>query len=271
MNKPLHSPFREIVAYVPGVVRSSLYKGYFARFYAEYTSLIDSDIQWYRKAIGRKQKLRVLDLFSGTGRIAEGLAEDGHECTAVEVSPDMTAGKNTSGARVRRILGDVFDFPGSAEYDSVVTGQMSVAMFLDDSERFHLFHHIWSHLKQGGRLVFDMPLPPEADSEDVIGLPLLSGERGYVLSGVFRDVENAVQTTYFLAEVDAADAPTSRILASHQLALLNEATIRVELESAGFYVEQFEISKPAPLQPGLSAPVAQISAVKRSVDSFPAS
>ncbi|QIM17159.1 class I SAM-dependent methyltransferase [Leucobacter insecticola] len=263
METPMHSPFREIVAYLPGVVRSNLYEGYFARFYGSYTNFIDDDLKWYEAQVDSGRGLRVLDLFCGTGRIATYFANLGHHCTAIERSPDMLSFDVSPHDNVEMRLGDVFELEGSQSYDVAIAGQMSIAMFLDHSQRVELLRHIGRQLQVGGKLLFDMPLASVQNSSEVLALPLPENARGYVLSGVFRDLVSQLQTTYFLAELDAPDQPTARILASHQLVLLSVEELRDEVSLSGFEIEKLEVSNPTPLQEALTAPLARVSAVRR--------
>lgn len=264
MSIKLFSPFREIVAFSPPVLYSSLYEGFFAQFYSHQTSMMKDDISWYLAASEEIGKGYALDVFSGNGRIAQGFAAAGYVSTAVERSPDMSSFGDKVSLRtgVETVLGDVFEHMRAEKYDIAVAGQFSIAMFTSRSERRRLLAHIRNNLRVGGLMLFDMPLRSDGISAELIALPLHDGRPGYVLVGIYRDDTRRTQTSIFLAEIDHPRETTRRLLARHELVLLSEEELRSELADMGFTTEKFEVLTARSTQHGEPSTLARISAKK---------
>lgn len=100
-----------------------------AELYDRFENYAD-DVELIRRLIGDAGSLRILECFSGTGRILVPLAQDGHRITGIEMAPAMSAraaakiaalGEEVEG-RVELMVRDVFDRDWGMGYDLVIIG-----------------------------------------------------------------------------------------------------------------------------------------------------
>jgi SAM-dependent methyltransferase len=125
----------------------------------------------------------VLELGSGTGRLAFALAERGHTVTGVEIAPAMLAQAQAKRdelepAAARRVefrRGDMAAFDLKRTFDLVVCGYFTLAHVPRGAAWKNTFDTAARHLAEGGLAAFHLPLldvmrlpgPPD------LGLPVL--------------------------------------------------------------------------------------------------
>jgi ubiquinone/menaquinone biosynthesis C-methylase UbiE len=126
-------------------------------------------IRWALEPLGTSERLDVLDLAAGTGKLTAGLVAEGHRVTAVEPNEQMLS------ELVRRVH-DVRALPGHAEHIPV-PDQTVDAVFVGTA--FHWFDQekalpeIARVLRPGGVLAA-MWIEPDPDSEWVMELERVS-------------------------------------------------------------------------------------------------
>jgi len=121
------------------------------------------DVEYYLRTIGTCPAT-ILELGSGTGRVAIPLAEAGHTVHALDNSPDMheiLRGKVPAPVsdRIVQVEADMRDFALDMLFDYVVLGLNTVFALLDEESRRDCFRSVARHLKRDGKFILDFMLP----------------------------------------------------------------------------------------------------------------
>ncbi len=137
-----------------------------------FASLLD-DEQLYVRAAGSclRSGEPLLEIGTGTGRLAERLLRAGHDVLGVDVSSAMLehAAEKLAGfgARYRAVQADVRAMNLGRKFALAIVPYGTVAHLLTDEDRRQAFRCVFEHLEPGGTFIFDdMPswLAGKADS-----------------------------------------------------------------------------------------------------------
>ena len=146
------------------------------------------DIDYYRKLIPASS--RVLEYGAGAGRLTIPLLLKGAHVYAVDASPQMIrllkrrtlelSSEQRKKLQLRRA--DMRTFSTNSRFNFVVAAFHTLGHLysIDDMRRF--LTHAYRHLAEGGRLVFDLPLPridmPEYDPIAGVRVTEMDGPNG---------------------------------------------------------------------------------------------
>jgi len=138
------------------------YRGVNARLY-DFIQGGTRDIEYCLRTIG-PAPATVLELGSGTGRLAIPLAEAGHKVYALDSSPDMhrmLLEKTPESLRHRLVPveSDMCSFSLGVLFDIVILGLNTVFSLVDDQDRRACFDSVRGHLKPNGRFMLDFSVP----------------------------------------------------------------------------------------------------------------
>ncbi len=101
----------------------------------------------------------VLEIGSGTGRVAEHFLREGYGVTGVDSSEPMLRRANARlasyGERYRSVLADVRTMSLAERYKLAIAPYGMVAHLLTDADRLATFRRVWEQLAAGGLFVFD--------------------------------------------------------------------------------------------------------------------
>jgi len=161
------------------------YRGRNAEFYDAIQGEFQKDVQFYLNKIG-KGPLKILELGSGTGRIAIPLAKAGHTVYALDNSDDMhnilmakvpTELKN----RIIPIKASMTDFNIGVRFDYVILGLNTIFALAEGDDRIRCFKLVRKHLKEEGCFLIDLMLPSPEDLKNTKGkysFSILEREKG---------------------------------------------------------------------------------------------
>lgn len=105
----------------------------------------------------------VLDLGCGTGRLASALAKLGKYVVGVEYAPAMLEVAKRRDSAVKWIHGDARTVRIEEQFDLIILSGHVFQVFLTKEDRLQVLQTIKSHLKPGGRYVFDSRNPLAQD------------------------------------------------------------------------------------------------------------
>ncbi|MFZ0324406.1 MAG: class I SAM-dependent methyltransferase [Actinomycetes bacterium] len=136
------------------------------RYDLEYGST-ELDGAFYRSLAARSGGA-VLDLATGTGRIALALAAEGHSVTGVDVVDAMVDRASAKAADlddidVTFLVDDVRTMNLHRKFDLVTLAGNSLQAFLSDADRAAALNAVWRHLKPGGLFAFAVRFPQVAE------------------------------------------------------------------------------------------------------------
>jgi SAM-dependent methyltransferase len=214
------------------------------RYDLEY-GLPGADAVFFR-ALADQTDEPVLDLATGTGRIAIELALAGHTVTGVDLSETMLAHAATkSGAEdIEWVQQDARELKLRPKFGLVILAGNSFQEFLTNDDRDAVLKAVWRQLKPGGMFAFAVRFPHAAELARRVDVPELwhtyldAEYRQVLVSGTqnFSPVEQVMHhETYrhFAVDGTPAAAPTSIALRYHFPQELEAA-----LQAARFQVEQ---------------------------------
>lgn len=135
---------------------------YVAELYDQQQNFHD-DIDLIRKLAAGMNRLRILEPFCGTGRIAIPLAQDGHTVTGMDISKGMVeeAGRKIRQlpeevqSRIHLILSDVVNTPWPTGQDLVILGGNCLYELATAEEQEACIHSAALALRHGGYLYLD--------------------------------------------------------------------------------------------------------------------
>jgi SAM-dependent methyltransferase len=217
---------------------------------------ITEDVEFFAQQIAALGVARphVLEVGSGTGRIAAGLALAGYEVVGVEPSAAMRARclarlaalPERVARRMTVLDGDarLLTLPSDAHFDAALYGLDTFAHLLTPSERDMALHAAYERLRPGGKLLIDLdPLGPRRLGES-IGRDWLQGtwqdqSSSRVLLHTLRatKVRDGVVTIQNMLTVTAADGAITETTTELRLALLSREEVERAISVAGFKLE----------------------------------
>lgn len=225
------------------------YQGRNAEFYDAIQGEFQRDIQFYLNKIGR-DPLKILELGSGTGRIAIPLAKAGHTVYALDNSDDM---HNILMAKVPTELKDriipikasMTDFNIDDRFDYVILGLNTIFALAEEDDRIRCFKLVRKHLKEEGRFLIDLMLPSPEDLKNTKGkyeLSVLEGEEGKkCLSVVFNryDVKRQIMILNFLSIDVEPDGKAKFFITPAVEYYPSPGEMKLLLCNSGFEIESF--------------------------------
>lgn len=146
------------------------------------------DVLYFEKRL--RGRCDILEYGAGAGRLTLPLARKGHRVTAVDVSPQMVSllrERRQSlplDARKRLFIrqGDMRTFATPHRFDAAVAAFHTVCHLYSLSDVGTFLRSAYRHLKPGGILVFDLPLPridmPEYDPIAQVRVTEMDGDEG---------------------------------------------------------------------------------------------
>ncbi|MGZ3681278.1 MAG: class I SAM-dependent methyltransferase [Ktedonobacterales bacterium] len=239
-----------------------------ARWYDLEHDGITEDIECYTSLIETPASGRadVLDIGSGTGRIAVALAVAGHQVTGIEPSGAMrelcarrVARLPERVARRIRIVDGTATAPGLGDaerFDVALVGLNSFAHLTTAEERQEALATIHSHLRPNGMLLIDLDLTGPRRLLDTVGQMWWQGTWDFVdeaSAGEHAAAQTREQVSHFIAgspgldvgtvrathfyDVHAPGGGVRRTIAPMTLALLSRGEVALALRQASFTVE----------------------------------
>lgn len=133
----------------------------YAEVYDAFFGDIRADAQFYLGRAGEALGAggHVLEIGSGTGRVAEHFLREGYRVTGVDASQAMLdrAGIRLAGFgdRYEGRLADVRTMAVGGDFGLVVAPYGMVAHLLSDEDRLATFQRVRAHLRPGGSFIFD--------------------------------------------------------------------------------------------------------------------
>lgn len=235
-----------------------------------------ADVEFYQQVIAAPGagRANILEIGSGTGRLAAALALAGYGVTGVEPSAAMRAGAVRRLAtlpppvarRIQIVAGTATapnlppPSPTGGPYDAAIVALGTFAHLLTDDERLRALGAIRPQLRPGGQLLLDLDLAgPRAYARQpgrrltVRGWPRLTDAAGtpsatptqlreHTASGAPGPLPDTVTIThsYVTYEYDSANAWQGQLLAeittTMTLALLTRDGVERELRQAGYSI-----------------------------------
>jgi SAM-dependent methyltransferase len=162
---------------------------------------------------------RVLDVASGTGRVAIALAAAGHDVTAVDINAgliELASEKDESG-QVKWVEQDARELKVRGKFDVAILAGNSLQQFLTNDDRAAVLQGIYRQLNPGGTLAFGIRFPHATELSRRVETPEIwhsytdAGGSQVVVSGTQRyDAATQVMTheTYRQYAVDGSRAAT---------------------------------------------------------------
>jgi SAM-dependent methyltransferase len=217
---------------------------------------VTEDIEFFAQQIAAlgAPRPRVLEIGSGTGRIAAGLALAGCEVVGVEPSAAMrarslarlTALPERVARRVSVVADDalLLSLPLDARFAAALYGLDTFAHLLTSEEREAALQAAHERLRPGGKLLIDLDqLGPRRLAES-IGRDWLQAiwqdqRSGQTLRHALRatDVRDGAVTIQNMLLVTAPDGATSETMTELRLALLSREEVERAIRATGFTLE----------------------------------
>jgi SAM-dependent methyltransferase len=217
---------------------------------------VTEDIEFFAQQIATlgSPRPRVLEIGSGTGRIAAGLALSGCEVVGIEPSTAMRARSSARLAalpqrvarRINVVEGDarLLSLPPDARFEATLYGLDTFAHLIEAAERATALQAAHERLREGGKLIIDLdPLGPRRLAESV-GHDWLQGvwqdqRSGRALRHAVRatDVRDDIVTIENVLDITAPDGTRRREVAELRLALLSREEVERAIRAASFALE----------------------------------
>lgn len=221
----------------------------------EHDSFTD-DIELYLELVGGEtQRLTILEVGSGTGRLMAALAGAGYVVTGVEPSAAMRqrcAGRVAAlpervARRVRVVAGaaTAMGLVASERFDVALLGLGTFGHLTTPDERAEALRAAHAHLKDEGRLIVDVDLAGPRRLLETAGQVWWQGawqaRDGVTLVehsvvGAVGAEPGAVEVTH-LYDTHEQGGPVRRILTRTPLALLSRGEVALAVRQAGFRIE----------------------------------
>ncbi len=168
----------------PGAKEHYAHAAHYEARYAERTE----DVAFYRRRISASSS--VLEYGAGAGRLTLPLVEKGASVCAVDASPSMVAllreRLRCSPAALRSRASvhqaDMRSFRSKKRFDFVVAAFHTLCHLYSVQDMASFLSHAFTHLKPGGRILFDLPFPridmPEYDPIAGVRVTEMDGPSG---------------------------------------------------------------------------------------------
>lgn len=215
---------------------------------------VTADLECYQELLGThvSQRAAVLEIGSGTGRIAVALAAAGYTVTGIEPSVAMRAGsaKRLAGLP-ERVARRVKFVPGTATklglasselFDAALFGLNTFAHLTTLGERQQALAALTAHLRPGSIVILDVDLTGPRRMAESAGQvwwqgtwPVIaSGESlTHFVVGESGGTPGAVRVTHFY-DVHEQAGPVRRTATTMDLAILTKGEVEMGLLHAGF-------------------------------------
>lgn len=206
-------------------------------------------------ALPTSGRARILDVGSGTGRIAVALAVGGHEVTCVEPSEAMRTRCASRLARLpERVARRVTVLPGSAtalgldteqRFDTAVLGLHLLGHLATASERHSALTGIGRQLVSGGQMLVDVDLLGPRRLYETARQMWWQGtwqlsetgeELSHFVTGVSGPTSGMLEVVHFY-DFTSQNGEMRRTTARMSLALLSRGEVEVALMRAGYGIE----------------------------------
>lgn len=104
---------------------------------------------------------RILELATGTGRIAIPLAQRGHLVEGIEASPEMVEKMRAKegGAEIPVTIGDMADMGREGPFDLIFLIYNTIGNLVTQEAQVRLFENVAARLKPGGRFLVETFVP----------------------------------------------------------------------------------------------------------------
>jgi SAM-dependent methyltransferase len=217
---------------------------------------VTEDIEFFAQQIATlgAPRPRVLEIGSGTGRIAAGLAMAGCEVVGVEPSAAMRVRSSVRLAalpqrvarRISVVEGDarLLTLPPGARFDAALYGLDTFAHLLSHAERDATLQAAHQRLHVGGKLLLDLDRLGPLRLAESVGEDWLQGawrdqRSGQALRHTLRatGVHGEVVTIQNTLEITTPDGARRQEEAELRLVLLARATVERAISAAGFALE----------------------------------
>jgi len=165
------------------------------------TPCVQGDLDFYARAAARAEG-PVLEIGSGTGRVAWGLAERGHKVTGLEISPamirqagrkSMSQGRTATSTAPTFVQGDMRDFRLGTRYGLIIAPFRTFHVLLTPEDQLAALHAMRGHLAPGGTVILHL-FDPRIDDLSSFRKPPQEERRG-------RDAETGRTITARLEDV----------------------------------------------------------------------
>ncbi|MDL2225517.1 class I SAM-dependent methyltransferase [Eubacteriales bacterium OttesenSCG-928-M02] len=198
--------------------------------YADWVAYLDNLL-----IAGGYKGARVLDMATGTGRIAIGLQKLGYHVLGADNSPDMLGiaqgNARNGGAKLEFIQMDMTDFSLVNPVNAICC-MCDGVNYVDGAGAKAFFSCAYGSLVQGGMLLFDISTPYRL--EHILGNNTYGEEAeagAYLLETFFEENACHMDLTLFLKE---ADGRYRRAYEEHVLYAHRPADLLADMEAAGF-------------------------------------
>jgi SAM-dependent methyltransferase len=218
---------------------------------------LTEDVECYVELLAGAHEGRatLLEVGSGTGRIAAVLATAGYEVTGIEPSAAMRVRCDTRLAQLpQRVARRIHIVAGSAEnlglapeqhYHAVLYGLNTFAHLTNRRQRQRALSVAWEHLLPGGLLLIDLDLAGPRRLLNAPGQLFLQGSwvlpaSGewvcHLVAGVLGQEAGSIAVTH-MYDVFPPGETVRRTLSLMPLALLSRGELELAVINAGFEVE----------------------------------
>jgi SAM-dependent methyltransferase len=117
------------------------------------------DVAFYLRWLPENKDAQILELCCGTGRITIPIAQAGYTITGVDDTPSMLEQAKikaaSAGAKIEFIQADIRALDLKEQYDLIFIPFNSIHHMYENEDLFNAFKNVKSHLKEGGRFLFD--------------------------------------------------------------------------------------------------------------------
>ncbi len=222
----------------------------FATIYDLFYNDFDADIALYAGFAKRTGGV-VLEIGSGTGRVAMALANEGHEVMGLEIANEMRsiAQHNIDRAqladRVKLIAGDMRRFQLDQHFSLAIAPINTFLHNLTLDDQLATLACIKKHLRPGGLLILDCFNPDPAEAADDRRLILqrtaidpATNQTALLLMARTTDWVNQLQEVTYIADRPDADGRVQRTIFPLQFRFIVRHEMRLLLKLGGFDLKE---------------------------------